>query len=563
MLKKLEFSNYKSFTTQQSIVLKPITILIGPNSAGKSSIMKLLGFLEQSTNQNKDKCFVFNGANSDMNSFLEMTSNNNGMPIEISLTTDLPYGDAELTSEIEYTSPEYYNKTKIQLNIFSDKYVEGKLSKVKNDEDTKLFYYSGLSDSHRHNRHFTVFPPRKEILNQLESEAQVQINWFKESGAKLHSYKDIANMIQDWASYAYAYEAGYKGFFPTTWIGNATPKFIDRPNRYQEVHKYQDIPDHWQKLILDIDTENPEDMENLEFHLNTYLLIMIHKIKKDDKKKTSEKSYAYSDAIQDSFLLTTISNSIETALKKLIFVPPIRKKPQRVYSLDDLKRYTFSDVCLSKNFQSLVTMYLNWIIEDVEFQIEEISTSHDLYAIKIINRNSKHESYLNDVGYGFSQVLPIIFSKIKITKTVLLEQPELHLHPTAQSKIAELLTMDYAEKRNHNLVKILADSTPDGESQGVPDLKSAEKLPISIFSNQYIIETHSEHILRGIQLQIAKGFIDNNNVAIYYVSKDSNGNSNVEPFKIKDNGFFEKTLPQGFYDSATLLQEALWEVGHT
>ena len=48
MLRKLSFKNYKSFKTKQTIDLNNITVLVGPNSAGKSSIIKLLALIKQS-----------------------------------------------------------------------------------------------------------------------------------------------------------------------------------------------------------------------------------------------------------------------------------------------------------------------------------------------------------------------------------------------------------------------------------------------------------------------------------------------------------------------------------
>ncbi len=47
-IKSISFENYKAFAEKQTIQLKPITILIGKNSSGKSSIAKLFTLLENS-----------------------------------------------------------------------------------------------------------------------------------------------------------------------------------------------------------------------------------------------------------------------------------------------------------------------------------------------------------------------------------------------------------------------------------------------------------------------------------------------------------------------------------
>ena len=82
------------------------------------------------------------------------------------------------------------------------------------------------------------------------------------------------------------------------------------------------------------------------------------------------------------------------------------------------------------------------------------------------------ESSLNDVGFGVSQVLPVITMLLSAPEgsIVLLEQPELHLHPNAQAALADLL-LDVAEKRNLQL----------------------------------IVESHSEHIVRRLQRRTRRG----------------------------------------------------------
>ena len=54
-LKSISFENYKAFYERQTIQLKPITVLIGKNSSGKSSIAKLFTLLENSLMANSDE----------------------------------------------------------------------------------------------------------------------------------------------------------------------------------------------------------------------------------------------------------------------------------------------------------------------------------------------------------------------------------------------------------------------------------------------------------------------------------------------------------------------------
>ena len=63
-----------------------------------------------------------------------------------------------------------------------------------------------------------------------------------------------------------------------------------------------------------------------------------------------------------------------------------------------------------------------------------------------------------------------------------------------------------------------------------------------------MIETHSEHILRGVQLLVAKGLLYHNNVKIYYVGKHNNGNSYVKEHPLNEQGKFKDDWPKGFFD---------------
>lgn len=108
-----------------------------------------------------------------------------------------------------------------------------------------------------------------------------------------------------------------------------------------------------------------------------------------------------------------------------------------------------------------------------------------LYQIQVV-RNGKR-SNLADVGYGVSQVLPVItlLHFVPEGSVILCEDPEAHLHPMAQSGLADLF-VEVAKKR---------------------------KL-------QVLIETHSEHLFRRLQVLMASATLSENDCALYYVERD-------------------------------------------
>jgi predicted ATPase len=132
-------------------------------------------------------------------------------------------------------------------------------------------------------------------------------------------------------------------------------------------------------------------------------------------------------------------------------------------------------------------------------------------AIDVKDSVTKITSNIIDVGYGASQVIPVIAACLTNSRGPLfVEQPEIHLHPQAQGIVAELLC-------NTSLRR------------------------------QVLIETHSEHMINRARLQIAKGQLDHKNVVIVYVDRDDRG-SRVATIPLTENGDFAADWPGGFFD---------------
>ncbi len=124
-----------------------------------------------------------------------------------------------------------------------------------------------------------------------------------------------------------------------------------------------------------------------------------------------------------------------------------------------------------------------------------------------------------NVGFGLSYTLPVIVALLAANEgdLIIIENPEAHVHPSGQTKLAELIC------------------------------KAAQT------GVQVIIETHSDHIINGIMVQ-SKRFetekigLDKNNLAIYYIEKNESGTSaNTSRIEVQKNGRI-KNAPKGFFD---------------
>jgi predicted ATPase len=118
------------------------------------------------------------------------------------------------------------------------------------------------------------------------------------------------------------------------------------------------------------------------------------------------------------------------------------------------------------------------------------------------------------MGEGISQLLPVIAGVILTApgETLLVEQPELHLHPAAQANLGDLFV------------------------ESVSDLSGP----------QFIVETHSEHLLLRVRRRIAEDKLDPRFVSVLYVDKRGS-TSKVRPLELNPKGHFVE-WPAGFFE---------------
>jgi len=142
-----------------------------------------------------------------------------------------------------------------------------------------------------------------------------------------------------------------------------------------------------------------------------------------------------------------------------------------------------------------------------------------LTTMELVHRRNGAALASSDVGYGVSQILPLIVQASTLSEGILLvEQPELHLHPAMQANIGSL----FAE-------------TIKGNPQA-----------------QIVAETHSEHLIRRIQRLVglgrSKGGLDPADVSIICVEQDRNGVSFHTQIPLNRQGNFMVRWPGGFFD---------------
>ena len=138
-----------------------------------------------------------------------------------------------------------------------------------------------------------------------------------------------------------------------------------------------------------------------------------------------------------------------------------------------------------------------------DFRVEPLAEGRRIFEVKVRKTPSAPEVLLTDVGFGVSQILPVLVLCFYVPSesTLILEQPEIHLHPSAQAGLADV----FIDAWKKNDVQIL-------------------------------FESHSEHLLRRLQRRIAEGEIGQDDVGLYFCSMDDSGESSLSHLELDEYG---------------------------
>lgn len=222
------------------------------------------------------------------------------------------------------------------------------------------------------------------------------------------------------------------------------------------------------------------------------------------------KSYAFPDQartyFQNAAFLADLESAYEEQLDKVYYLGPLRQYPQRDYlwtrsrptdvgqrgekAIDAILAATEARETRNLKYKakhvSFQEMVAHWLremglIED--FRVEEIGNNSNRWQARLRTRKNASEVLLTDVGFGVSQVLPVItlLQYVPTGATVVLEQPEIHLHPLAQAALADVII----QAATHRGVQVL-------------------------------LESHSEHLLLRLQRRIAEEAISSDAVILYF-----------------------------------------------
>lgn len=202
---------------------------------------------------------------------------------------------------------------------------------------------------------------------------------------------------------------------------------------------------------------------------------------------------------KEGALAEDLSLAIRRELENISYLGPLRRKPERDYVWNrtspgqiESDGHRAIDVLLASALSQEKEPYP--LLNEVSFWLNKMKVAEKL-EVKQLGRSSRYEilvhkdgiiSNLRDVGIGVSLVLPVLTTACFSPpgSTVILEEPEVHLHPLAQAVLAEFFV---AQSQLRHI--------------------------------RFIVETHSEHLFRRMQTLIARKETSAGQVALFFVEK--------------------------------------------
>lgn len=574
-ISKVSLSNFKSVVDQQEVDLGRLTLLVGENSSGKSSILQVLRLLQQSVLSSQtplepvvDSRFPLNGRHIRVGTIEDIRNERKDKKSNVSFGVEIVEENSTINWDIDINdtvdgapSFTYIKQLKImqsdeeqsQLTVEVD--LKGRHGKT---IDVKYIAENRFGISRYRGIHRFGIPHSKVIALSPKGTYLSKSSNVKISGLMLDGSVPLGVTVREEANRVFA-EVWLDSIIRSILIGGRKDK-EDKPELSDKDSLVCHAFDRFSKLLDD------HELDKISYsHLRSGLPalrpalkeelksgIEHEKIIKEISKKISKIEKIGKKTIQILYELPSLY-LIRSRFDRVRYLGPLREAPRLLMpsssNLDDVgekgeytaavllyqgKRqqdfpvpsssfsesdnYAVADQ-YSKERVSLLEAIERWC--SVLRLVEEIVTT-DRAALGLTMQVKPHGTGsslpLTSVGVGVSQLLPVLTLCLSARPgdVILLEQPELHLHPAMQQRLADFL------------------------------------ICMSHSGRQLIVETHSEYILSRLRRRIAEESDDKvmNLVQVIFAERnEETGVTKYDPLDFTTYGDL-KRWPKGFFDQA-------------
>ncbi len=511
MVERVSLRNFKGFKELPSLDVKPITILCGANSCGKSSILQSLLLLKQTfESQTPSQTLLLNGRLVRLGTFKDIVYQkkiNNHMVFDFCFkvprdTTDLRGSRGRRPLPLQFLLRDFLSEDRNPEHRKAPA-----LQSTRNVADF-IFHYKvslkGMRESANNQYLRPVIVETLEFGLDLVTKDQQTI---PQASVSLHRKEGDL------------YSVNWK---------NVQPRYartLGRENR-------------------DFRSEADSITARVEFSNLSPQLIFSEPNWEDGQRRVP---------VEVSYLFRTLHNIMQRILGVFTYVGPLREEPARRYIYSDevievgIKGENAPYIFLTERDRPIGTHYF-YDRDTQTFERKDLDLGaavQDWLSLMNINKLQPERIqeivYLNlnagvsektrvsvaDVGFGVSQVFPILLEGLRMPKggNLLLEQPEIHLHPKLQMQMADYF------------------------------------IALALSNKRVIVETHSDHIVNRLVRRIVEDDTGHlkNLVGVYFISQGENG-SMCEEVVIDDTRGIVN-WPVDFFDQTASEQEQILRAG--
>ena len=534
MLREYRLANFKAFGETVTIPIRPLTLIFGANSSGKSSIFQSLLMLKQTLEEAKNPATVLlpKGSLVDLGTYSDFVHRHEinrdfEVGARFKLKNPLTLSSQETVSEagldIRFFCPKeqkiaLLSRGKVTLGgeqrpIASyplDKILEGK-SEIRFHYETEFWkiWWNAL--------HCCYDMPSSQFAITRSSTGD---------GDKRHNIGSSPQYKDQYKALAFLISKNFEisGHDAEEWAKESIVKDGRRAENSQDFDSISgEKLDEWVPEMMDVEVyqyRNFLPYDPFKYGSRTFL-------------PTADKTILYKWI---SFPVMQSCSSFRAVLEDLVYLGPLRSQPEHYYHEysgdvseyvgqrgDDLPSILFKkqDV-LERANDDLKRLGIGYRLETSPLQHEDRSLS-SFFSLLLIDTRTKIDASLRDVGFGISQVLPVVVqSRLSENKTLLIEQPEVHLHPAHQAELGDLF------------------------------IRSAKEQ-----GNTLLLETHSEHLLLRIMRRMREtstGTLPEGAIAVrpedvmvLFVESDGS-QSIVREMPLDERGELVKAWPGGFFE---------------
>ncbi|MDH2373604.1 AAA family ATPase [Cobetia sp. 3AK] len=515
-INSIRIRNLRSFGNNSKFIpINDINVYVGKNSSGKSTFARLFPLLRQSIEEKTKGPILWYGNYVDFGDFKSAVNINN--------KAEEIYFDFNIEIHNQHESYREFT-TSSGLIVF-------KQSKFHSDAMISI----GVKNEQNKSSASSVFI-------SIEN-SKLNINLQGDKITRLIASNANLNLVEE-------FSCEY-GLYPGSILPNLYHNTNDLASRFSNTYMPEEVKASLCKYIMQFHHKNKQsdsvmDIINRmslmsrkscyeffkkEFSSNKQFIKNI----KGKEEEFTETVHLHNIACHVQHIVKMSNNVLADFFSGVRYMGPIRAAAERYYRYQDLQIDEIDHLgsnlpmilsSLSKNQKNKLT---KWTKDNFGFSLD-ISESGSHYAIKIKEEDSQDYFNISDMGFGYSQILPIVVSvwlerenqnstsrKVRRNSNknslIVIEQPELHLHPMLQYKFARAIA---------NLSSMLGDK-----------------------SIRFIFETHSNHIIDGLGDSISEGKISSDNITITLFSKDLQGTTITESSGFDSEGYLTN-WPAGF-----------------